>query len=62
MKVVILADDLTGANAAASLLKRQGLPSETHLCVWSEVGREPAFLEGDGAHVFELDPGFRTIG
>jgi D-threonate/D-erythronate kinase len=54
MRVFVLADDLTGANATASLLKRQGLPSHTHL-LHSGTAAMPASLHEDGVHVLDLD-------
>lgn len=55
MRVFVFADDLTGANATASLLKREGLPSQTHL--WSHVpaGALPASVSDGGVHVLDLD-------
>ncbi len=55
MRVCVLADDLTGANATASLLKREGLPSHTHLFAQPPHGEAPATLREDGAHVLDLD-------
>ena len=55
MKFCILADDLTGANATASLLKREGLPSQTHLFAVKPHSKAPASLQEDGAHVLDLD-------
>ncbi len=55
MRFCILADDLTGANATASLLKREGLPSHTHLFSQPPRGAAPASLREDGAHVLDLD-------
>jgi D-threonate/D-erythronate kinase len=55
MRFCILADDLTGANATASLLKREGLPSHTHLFAHPPIGCAPASLRQDGAHVLDLD-------
>jgi uncharacterized protein YgbK (DUF1537 family) len=55
MRFCILADDLTGANATASLLKREGLPSHTHLFPRPPHGGAPASLREDGAHVLDLD-------
>jgi uncharacterized protein YgbK (DUF1537 family) len=55
MRFCILADDLTGANATASLLKREGLPSHTHLFARLPRGGAPASLREDGAHVLDLD-------
>lgn len=55
MRVFVLADDLTGANATASLLKRQGLPSQTHLFGHATVAFMPASLHEDGVHVLDLD-------
>lgn len=54
MRVFVLADDLTGANATASLLKRQGLPSHTHL-IHSRAAAMPASLHDEGVHVLDLD-------
>lgn len=54
MRVFVLADDLTGANATASLLKRQGLPSHTHL-LHSRAVAMPAALHDEGVHVLDLD-------
>lgn len=55
MRVFVFADDLTGANATASLLKREGLPSQTHL--WGDIpaGAMPASVSDDGVHVLDLD-------
>jgi len=55
MRFCILADDLTGGNATAALLKREGLPSHTHLFAQSPGGGAPASLRHDGAHVLDLD-------
>jgi D-threonate/D-erythronate kinase len=55
LRFCILADDLTGANATASLLKREGLPSHTHLFAQLPRGGAPASLREDGAHVLDLD-------
>jgi uncharacterized protein YgbK (DUF1537 family) len=55
MRFCILADDLTGANATASLLKREGLPSHTHLFAQPPRGGAPASLRENGAHVLDLD-------
>ncbi|MDR3537247.1 MAG: four-carbon acid sugar kinase family protein [Acetobacteraceae bacterium] len=55
MRVFVLADDLTGANATASLLKRQGLPSHTHIFGREWAGDTPASLHEDGIHVLDLD-------
>lgn len=55
MRFCILADDLTGANATASLLKREGLPTHTHLFVHPQGGGAPDSLWADGAHVIDLD-------
>lgn len=55
MRFCILADDLTGANATASLLKREGLPSHTHLFAQPPHGEAPASLRQDGAHVLDLE-------
>ncbi len=55
MRVFVLADDLTGANATASLLKRQGLPSQTHLFGHALAPSIPASLHEDGVHVLDLD-------
>lgn len=55
MRVFVLADDLTGANATASLLKRQGLPSQTHLLGHATASTMPSSLHDDGAHVLDLD-------
>jgi uncharacterized protein YgbK (DUF1537 family) len=55
MRFCILADDLTGANATASLLKREGLPSHTHLFAQPPRGGAPRSLQEDGAHVIDLD-------
>jgi len=55
MRFCILADDLTGANATASLLKREGLPSHTHLFAQPPHGGAPASLREGGAHVLDLD-------
>ncbi len=55
MRVFVLADDLTGANATASLLKRQGLPSHTHIFGRTWAGETPASLHADGVHVLDLD-------
>ncbi|MGP6159387.1 MAG: four-carbon acid sugar kinase family protein [Vulcanimicrobiaceae bacterium] len=55
MRFCILADDLTGANGTASLLKREGLPSQTHLFGHARRGSAPLSLQEDGAHVLDLD-------
>jgi uncharacterized protein YgbK (DUF1537 family) len=55
VRFCILADDLTGANATASLLKREGLPSHTHLFAQPPRGGPPTSLREDGAHVLDLD-------
>ena len=55
MRFCILADDLTGANATASLLQREGLPSHTHLFAQPPHGGAPASLREAGAHVLDLD-------
>ena len=55
MRFCILADDLTGANATAALLKREGLPTHTHLFAHPPHGGAPAALREDGAHVLDLD-------
>lgn len=55
MRFCILADDLTGANATASLLQREGLPSHTHLFAQPPHGGAPASLRQAGAHVLDLD-------
>lgn len=60
MRVCILADDLTGANATAALLKREGLPTHTHLSARPPHGAAPASLRHDGAHVLDLDTRERT--
>ncbi len=54
MRFCILADDLTGANASASLLKHEGLPSLTHLFAHATRGGAPSSLQEDGAHVLDL--------
>jgi D-threonate/D-erythronate kinase len=55
VRLCILADDLTGANATASLLKREGLPSQTHLFAHAPLGGPPPSLSEDGAHVLDLE-------
>jgi D-threonate/D-erythronate kinase len=55
VRFCILADDLTGANATAALLKREGLPTHTHLFAHPPHGGAPAPLCQDGAHVLDLD-------
>jgi D-threonate/D-erythronate kinase len=60
MRCCILADDLTGANATAALLKREGLPTHTHLFAHAPHGHAPASLRHDGAHVLDLDTRERT--
>jgi uncharacterized protein YgbK (DUF1537 family) len=64
MRFCILADDLTGANAVAALLKREGLPSHTHLLALLPHrlaprlfphSAAPASLGEAGAHVLDLD-------
>jgi uncharacterized protein YgbK (DUF1537 family) len=60
MRCCILADDLTGANATAALLKREGLPTHTHLFAHAPHGNAPASLRHDGAHVLDLDTRERT--
>ncbi len=55
MRFCILADDLTGGNATAALLKREGLPTHTHLFPRPPHGGAPASLRQDGAHVLDLD-------
>ncbi len=55
VRFCILADDLTGANATASLLKREGLTSHTHLFAHASRADAPACLREDGAHVLDLD-------
>ena len=55
MRLCIFADDLTGANASASLLKREGLPSQTHLFAHAPLSDPPASLQEEGAHVLDLD-------
>ncbi len=55
MRICILADDLTGGNATASLLKRDGLPTHTHLCGHAPRGDAPTSLQQDGAHVLDLE-------
>ncbi len=55
MRVCVLADDLTGGNATASLLKREGLPTHTHLCGHAPRGDAPASLQHDGAHILDLE-------
>jgi len=61
MRVFVLADDLTGANATASLLKRQGLPSHTHL-LHAVTPTAPASLHDNGVHVLDLDTRDRDAG
>jgi D-threonate/D-erythronate kinase len=60
MRCCILADDLTGANATAALLKREGLPTHTHLFAHAPHGHAPVSLRHDGAHVLDLDTRERT--
>ena len=55
MRFCILADDLTGGNATASLLKREGLPTHTHLFPRPPHSGAPAALREDGAHILDLD-------
>ena len=55
MRVFVLADDLTGANATASLLKRQGLPSQTHLLGHVTTSTMPPSFHDGGVHVLDLD-------
>ena len=60
MRVCILADDLTGGNATASLLKREGLPTHTHLFGHAPHGDAPRSLREDGAHILDLETRERT--
>jgi uncharacterized protein YgbK (DUF1537 family) len=55
MRVCVLADDLTGGNATASLLKREGLPTHTHLCGHAPCDDAPSSLQQDGAHIIDLE-------
>lgn len=54
MRLCIFADDLTGANGLASLLKREGLPTHTHLLI-AMSDHSPAALARPGAHVLDLE-------
>src|SRR5450755_2734947 len=54
VRFCILADDLTGANASAVLLKHEGLSSLTHLFAHAPHGGAPSSLQEDGAHVLDL--------
>jgi len=62
MRVCVLADDLTGGNATASLLKREGLPTHTHLFGHAPHGDAPMSLREDGAHILDLETRERTDG
>jgi uncharacterized protein YgbK (DUF1537 family) len=62
MRVCVLADDLTGGNATASLLKREGLPTHTHLFGHAPHGAAPTTLREDGAHILDLETRERTDG
>jgi len=62
MRFCILADDLTGANATAALLKREGLPTHTHLFANPPRAAAPSSLWEDGAHVLDLDTRELTAG
>jgi len=55
MRVIVMADDLTGANALASLLRREGLPSWTHLLAEPVCGTMLPDTSAAGAHVLALD-------
>jgi len=60
MRVCVLADDLTGGNATASLLKREGLPTHTHLFGHAPHGDAPRSLREAGAHILDLETRERT--
>jgi uncharacterized protein YgbK (DUF1537 family) len=62
MRFCILADDLTGANATAALLKREGLATHSHLFGNPSRAGAPASLREDGAHVLDLDTRELTAG
>lgn len=55
MRIFVLADDLTGANATASVLKREGLPSRSHLYGHLAKTAAPLSLHAEGVHVLDLD-------
>jgi uncharacterized protein YgbK (DUF1537 family) len=55
MRVIIKADDLTGGSVAASLLRREGLPSWTHLLAEPFCGVTLPDTSATGCHVLALD-------
>jgi uncharacterized protein YgbK (DUF1537 family) len=55
MRVIVMADDLTGGNALAALLRREGLPCWTHLLGEPACGGVLPDTRAAGAHVLALD-------
>lgn len=55
MNIIVIADDLTGANGTAALLKREDLQSSVHLLGDPNAVIEWGRFVGEGAHVLDLN-------